>query len=733
MVSAILASASCAKQIADEDAAAAMKVKGSSLEIPAKGGSATIEFAEESTYEVTVDKNWCSASVEGKVVTLTAGTNESYESRYAGVTVKAGDASMDFTVQQFGYLSSGFEAEDIMTTSNASSYDIPYEYGEEMTASTDADWITLTVTEDNLNIALAENTVAGTPENPSRTAEIEWKLGKDNGVIVIVQNNVSFMEADANWTVSYGGRQDYQGEPADIVNNDVADPAVSGKYAMYYMPKAEFTACGSDMDDFALLVAQALKEELEIAVDLYHALGYEDVVFDDFLQEESGYEVFNPIDKGDYIGFAIGFTADAVITGHYSAADFTVTGSGSGGGTATGYDAWLGEWTVTRGSSTDTWKITELKDGESYTVTGIEGFDYPVTALYESEKFVIYAQENIGTIELKKYGECPVGLFGGWGDEGDFSLGEYLICTGTLSGSTATLSPGTVSFSDGSSYKIDKMHLIATITGGYGGISKDSTPLPTTLTKVGGGSDNPGGTGSEAYNRWIGNWNVNSGAFTISLTRNVADKSFNMRGWQMDEDFFEPAQVDFDAENGTVTLYGNDDDPIASNVNIGAEEDPCNLYLVGKFIYTDGDEYYITSGGEGAYDVATGTFQSDGSVKFTGNTFELSSGGEFTYCRFEYLAVSMSDPDAACFLQGSPDEFPLTAVKAGSTSSAKTKGAASKAGSWVKCSKKDFAKMSDLRRNAAKKTDSIDPVGTFRPYPALPETAPAFRRIVFIK
>lgn len=661
MVSALLASFSCAKQDVDGGGdKTALQVTASDLKIPAKGGSATIEFTEALQFEVTVDKAWCTASVDGSVVTLTAAENGSYESRYAGVTVKAGDASKDFTVQQFGYLSSGFEAEDIMTTSNASSYDIPYEYGEEMTASTDADWITLTVTEDNLNIALAENTVAGTPENPSRTAEIEWKLGKDSGVIVIVQNNVSFMEADANWTVSYGGRQDYQGEPADIVNNDVADPAVSGKYAMYYMPKAEFTACGSDMDDFALLVAQALKEELEIAVDLYHALGYKDVVFDDFLQEESGYEVFNPIDKGEYIGFAIGFTADAVITGHYSAADFTVTGSG--GGTATGYDAWLGEWTVTRGSSTDTWKITELKDGESYTVTGIEGFDYPVTALYESEKFVIYAQENIGTIELKKYGECPVGLFGGWGDEGDFSIGKYVICTGTVSGSTATLSPGTVIFSDGSSYKIDKMHLIATITGGYGGISKDSTPLPTTLTKVGGGSDNPGGTGSEAYNRWIGNWNVDSGAFTISLTRNVADKSFNMRGWQMDADFFEPALVDFDAENGTVTLYGNDDDPIASNVNIGAEEDPCNLYLVGKFIYTDGDEYYITSGGEGAYDVATGTFQSDGSVKFTGNTFELSTGGEFTYCRFEYLAVSMSDPEAAYSLQGRPDEFPLTAA-----------------------------------------------------------------------
>lgn len=729
MVSALLASFSCTKQDVDGGGdKTALQVTASDLKIPAKGGSATIEFTEALQFEVTVDKAWCTASVEGSVVTLTAAENGSYESRYAGVTVKAGDASKDFTVQQFGYQSSGFEPKNIITTSNASSYDIPYEYGEELTVSTGADWVTLTVTGDNLNIALAENAAAGTPENPSRTAEIEWKLGKDSGVIEIVQNNVSFMEADDNWTVSYGGRQDYQGEPADIVNNDVADPDASGKYAMYYMPKAEFTACGSDMDDFALLVAQVLKEELETVVDFYQALGY-DVSFADFLQEESGFEVFNPIDKGDYIGFAIGFTEDAVITGHYSEADFTVTGSGSGGGTATGYDAWLGEWTVTRGSSTDTWKIAKLKDGESYTVTGIEGFDFPVTALYESEKFVIYAQDGIATIELKSYGECPVGLFGGWGDEGDFSLGEYLICTGTLSGNTATLSPGTVSFSDGSSYKLDKMHFIATVTGGYGGISKDSTPLPTTLTKVGGGGDTPGGTGSEAYNRWIGNWNVDSGAFTISLTQNVADKSFDMRGWQMDEDFFEPAQVDFDAAKGTVTLYGNDDDPIASNVSVGQEKTACNLYLVGKFIYTDGDEYYITSAGEGAYDVATGTFQSDGSVKFTGNSFKLSGGGEFTFCRLEYMAISMSDPDIA-YTFSSPDEFPLTAVKAGSTSSVKKNGAASRTGSWVRCSAKNIVKKADLKTVPQRTAD----VAEFcTPYPAVPEASAPFRRIVFIK
>lgn len=116
---------------------------------------------------------------------------------------------------------------------------------------------------------------------------------------------------------------------------------------------------------------------------------------------------------------------------------------------------------------------------------------------------------------------------------------------------------------------------------------------------------NPGGGGSDAYKKWLGNWSINAGAFDIALTQKVADKTINMKGWQMDQDFFEPAEVTFDSESGSIVLYGNDDEPIADNVDIGASEGACNLYYVGKFIDTDGKEYYITSGGNGPYDVAT--------------------------------------------------------------------------------------------------------------------------------
>ena len=717
---AVIASSSCSKQEVDGTEDQTISVKENNLKIPAKGGEGTIEFITESPFEVTVDKDWCQVSVEGNVVTVTAPVNESYESRYATVTVKSDGAESDFTVHQFGFYSTGFEPSDIKATSVGASFDFPYEYEDALTATADADWITVTVTEDNLNVTIAENTTVGSPENPSRSGKVEWKLGHDTGVITVVQNNVSFMRPDANWTVRYGGVKDYEGQQAAYIYNDVADPTLSGKYTIYYVDKSEFTESGLEMDDFSFVVAESVKEEILYLIDYYAQFGYT-IKFSDLLYEDSDFEIFDPMDAGDYIAFAIGFTDDGVATGHYACSEFSVTG---GGGSAEGYDAWLGDWTVTRGAETDTWKISTLDKGTSYTITGIEGQSFPVTATYDAATngIEVRAQDGLGTLSTQNYGECTVGLFGGWG-ESSFATGTYVIFTGTISGSTAKLAAGRVSFSDGSSYDLERVQFIATTADGkYLRISKDLTPLPTTLTKKGGSGDNPGGGGSDAYKKWLGNWSINSGAFDISLTQKVADQTINMRGWQMDQDFFEPAEVTYDSESGNIILNGNDDEPVAENVDIGADEGGCNLYYVGKFIYTGGKEYYITSGGKGAYDVATGTLQSDGSVKFTGNKFQVQDGGEFTFNRLELIAVPISDPDGGVYtFKSKPDEFPLTGVKSG-TSSVKTMSLGKTEGAWVKVDKNNFKRM------AFKESYEL-----CTPYEAMPEISLRLGRKLIVK
>lgn len=699
---AFMAVLSCEKA-EEQPESSALKVKESSLTIPARGGEATIEFVSEQAIGVTVDKEWCSVTVDGLKAVITAGANESYESRYAGVKVTAGTETLDFTVQQFGYYSSGFEPSDIKASSKAAEFDFPYEYNEEIAASTEAEWITVTVTGDNLHVALAENTVEGTPENSCRTAEISWTLGHDSGVINVTQNNRSFMNVDDNWNVYYDGVHEYQGEQATFIANDVTDPTLSGKYGIYYMTKADFTASGMEMDDFALVAAEQFRDEINALIDLLGAYGYE-LTFGDCLYEDSDYEIFNLLEDGDYIAFALGFTEEAEMTGHYAYSNFTVK---TGGGGATGYEAWLGEWEVKRGASTDVWKITAGEPGSTYVITGIEGMDYPVAASYDSRSDMIEvrAQDGIGTLRTSKYGDCTVGLFGGWG-ESSFATGTYVIFTGKASGNKASLTAGRVSFSDGSSYTLERVQLIATTADGkYLRISDDLTPLPLTMTRKGGS-----GGGSEAYNKWLGTWSFDSGAFEMKLRQKAADKSYFMRGWQFEDASYEDVEATFESD-GSIILYGSTDVPVAKNVDIDAEEGDCNLYYIGDVII-DGEEYYIS----GNYDLATGRIQSDGSAVFTGNEVELSDGGTYQFVRMELIAVPISDPEVAYTFKKKPSEFPLTASKAG-RSSVKAAAAWNETGVWTRSSIGMIA--------AAHAREAFEEC---TPYKAVPEVPVRFRR-----
>lgn len=694
LVLAVCAAASCEQEdvLEQNTDTTGITISDTELTIPAKGGSAYIVVKSEGALKVELDKTWCSYTVAGDTVKFSATENPSFESRYVGVKLTATGDPVSLTVQQFGYYTSGFEAGNITCSPAAQTYNFAYDYDDMMVATTDADWITLTVTEDNLKVEIAENTLPGTPENKSRDAVITWKLGYDSGEILVSQTNLSFMQPDSNWKVYYGGVKDYQGQDAAYIYNDVTDPTVSGKYAIYYSTKAAFTESGDEMNDFILQVAAACREELLYVIEYYASMGV-NLTFSDFLYTDSDYEIFNPLDAGDYIAYAIGFDDEGELTGHYAYSEFTVSQSGGGGGdTPTGYDAWIGTWDVKNGTKTDKWTITAAQQGITYTITGVAGKDFPVEAEYYSDEdaLVVCAQVDLGTANTTNYGEVNVGLYGSWGS-GSFATpgaSPYPIFVATLDGNEATLEPQYVSLSDGD-YLIENLYFIGTASdGSYVGIAR--MPLPTTMTKQssggGGGGGEGGGTG--AYNQWVGMWTVDSanGAFDFSLGQKVADQSYDMLGWQMYEDFFEPVEATFD--NGNAVLYGDPNVPFATNVDIGAPEGACDLFYMGK-VLMGGTEYYITS--DSAYDVATMTLKSDGSAEITGNEVQLSDGGTYPFCRLEIFAIPISDPEGGAYtFNAKPSEFPLTATKSSSSTYAKTSVSASPVGDWVKVDTKSL-------------------------------------------
>ncbi|MCQ2146571.1 MAG: hypothetical protein MJZ16_03550 [Bacteroidales bacterium] len=658
----------------------AIDVTNCDLSIPGQGGEAFVEVAVDGAYDATVDKSWLTCSKEGTKVVLTAQPNESLEARYATLTIKAEDETVKLSIVQLGMKSTGFAPEAIVTGSDAAEFTFPYEYDAMLTASTDADWITLNVTATALNVSIAENTTQATPDNRTREAEITWSLGADHGVLKVTQRNASFMKVDSNWTVEYLGVNDYEGEDAEFIQNTVADPTLSGSYAITLFAKDALDASGMAIEDYVSdELAPMFIEDAEYLIELYAMFGY-DLTFADFLYEDTDYEIFDIFDPGQYYGVAIGFKEDETLTGHYAYTEFTKEGGNDNPGGATGYEAWLGEWT---NSQNDTWTISAKEKDKTYSITGWEGItNAPIEAEYvaSSQSLVVRAQEELGTYETQKYGTVSLGVYGLIASGNFYTPGAepYIIFTAKMAsdGASADLNPGTISTSDNGDVTWASTRYIGTADDGtYVGITSRATPLPSKITKKGGdnGGGDDGGNASEAFKKFLGGWTVtppnsSADAWTTTIATAVADKSYTAKAWQgWTDDWMMPAKADF--SNGNIVFKGGTGEPAATNVSIGDDNDPFDIYYMSSCVI-DGKSYVITSG-TSMYDACQGKLDSNGNIILTGLDVSLSDGGTYTFIDYGIVAMDSATGgnNAIYTFQNEAGEFPVTMKKAGSGSS----------------------------------------------------------------
>ena len=194
------------------------------------------------------------------------------------------------------------------------------------------------------------------------------------------------------------------------------------------------------------------------------------------------------ISTGGFIGWNTGYTY----------LPNTLTRPSDSGSAA--YNAWLGSWSVPRNGSTDTWVIRQDVADYSYTIEGIESLQGRVAkATFEAStgELVLNAQKDIykytdndGTaVSDHIYGHAMI-------DGSDYYItGSYPIFRGKLSGSTATLSPGTVSISGyDDPFDLIGMQVYAwdvaanKALGSYLDEGEEYTKIPNTLTKTGASS-----------------------------------------------------------------------------------------------------------------------------------------------------------------------------------------------------------------------------------------------------
>ena len=194
-VSAALFAASCGeKQSLEVDNTPKLKVVSHDVVFQPDGGtgSITVECESAITAEVqttnSAGEKWCTATVDGKKINVTVGKYSGVESRYSNIIIKGADETLNVAVHQYGIIMNEFDADDAIIKNPAQTLSYAYKANALMQASSSVDWITVSTTDNKLEVKVAENT-----SKEYRQGTVEWNVGMLKGSFVLTQ----FDAADA--------------------------------------------------------------------------------------------------------------------------------------------------------------------------------------------------------------------------------------------------------------------------------------------------------------------------------------------------------------------------------------------------------------------------------------------------------------------------------------------------------------------------------------------------------
>lgn len=559
----------------DNEPDGARYLAGPALEILSKdvvfgpqGGGGAIVVNTNETLTARTDRPWISASVSGNRVTLTVDRNESIESRYSTVTLRAGDATAEIIAQQFG-VNSAYAWDDSYTFPYpGGELDLPYgELGTVWVDVSETPWVSAVVDEENHVIHF---TVAKSIYNYERSGKVYVTI-TDN----YVRELTFIQEANPNglnpgdkepmeFTIESAWKPYYvvpesNDQDFSTVGVEVTEGSHAGRYFIKVVPASEFNT--TDPDELQLYLNRHAPEWAAASPLIHRA---------------SAEEVIDALPMGNYVVGAIGVDNDNKVNGSVAFTVFSVTK------VLTPYEKFLGTWAFDRGGTEDVWTVTEKVPNVSYSVTGIDGItDIAVEAIFNPADNTIsfHTQENLGehTVSTSSGDVTGQAAFYGKIDYNGtiyYVTGNYTVFTISLNqdASIGTFTPGKVRISLG---EFDCYAFAIFTVVGESAYSATNPSLLTSTTTIRhlsqgeGSGDDPGGDpdpGDGAYGKWIGSWNV--GDVTLTISQKVKDKTYTvsgLEGYDFETRFVNGTMEFFyqdlmEQDGKVLSLYGIDDD-----------------------------------------------------------------------------------------------------------------------------------------------------------------------------
>lgn len=176
---------SCGNDDEPQTEANGISIVESQLFFPSQGGVGSVVVAADGPVTVSLDADWCEATVNGNNIQLAAVSNPTIEGRSAILCIHSGQSTTQLTVQQRGIVYRFDHAARYIYGDTAATASLPISYDNETSVTSDASWLTVTLEADTLRYTCTENT-----SGSIRSSWIKVRSGAYADSLKVVQYDV---------------------------------------------------------------------------------------------------------------------------------------------------------------------------------------------------------------------------------------------------------------------------------------------------------------------------------------------------------------------------------------------------------------------------------------------------------------------------------------------------------------------------------------------------------------
>ena len=317
----------------------------SDLAVAPEGGTCTIEVEATKAVTATPEREWCTVSVNGKVINVTATPNYSNESRYCRIKLESGSKVLYATVQQFGEVIDGLEGlSDVTAPVAGRKIEVAVKSNVPVEITTTETWIHPSYENGILTIDVEKN-----DEPRTRFGTVSYVAGSLTGSFEVTQ--YPELVKPESWVIT-------EGTPAFDYPKFSTSASLSAEaedmYVMYMVPKSKVEG---EIDDWIFdNLAVQTRNEILAKVE-----AQPETAFKDYLTTGTDAVTFEDIKVGENYVIAIGFGENSYVSGRYQYKEVTIEDI------RPAYFKWAGKWKIT--GRTAAYGTTTFTGEEEWTIS----------------------------------------------------------------------------------------------------------------------------------------------------------------------------------------------------------------------------------------------------------------------------------------------------------------------------------------------------------------------------